>query len=149
MCTLVCMLVCMLVCSGICSVPLRFLTRSTRCGHVLSLAGVRSLVRMIDGDWVELEHPIKKDLHGVLIGRNGETRREIEADTRARLDIPRQNTSKDTIKIIGRKASVQAARSKIDEIIRNLDKVGLQMKSVCWIVSCVHLLSVMGCVCTV
>lgn len=67
---------------------------------------------------VSEEIAVPKAKHGVLIGRNGNTREEIQMDCHCTLLIPPQKPdSSDYVKLIGRKEGVDAAKKKINALL--------------------------------
>ncbi|KAI9709655.1 MAG: hypothetical protein M1812_007633 [Candelaria pacifica] len=68
--------------------------------------------------------------HRLLIGRGGETRRQIEAQFSVVLDIPRQTapeTTRSSVKLIGQPSSVENAKLHILEIVKDQEGETVQI----------------------
>ncbi len=55
-----------------------------------------------------------------MIGKGGATLRKIREETDTRIELPQENNSSDSIRIIGRKENVQKAREKILAIEKDM-----------------------------
>lgn len=61
---------------------------------------------------------VPTDKHRSLIGRGGETKKELEARFKVSIDIPRQGSEQTAIKITGLQNDVEAAKAHIAEITK-------------------------------
>lgn len=61
---------------------------------------------------------VPTDKHRSLIGRGGETKKELEAKFKVAIDIPRQGSEQSGIQITGQPKDVEAAKSHIIEITK-------------------------------
>lgn len=61
---------------------------------------------------------VPTDKHRSLIGRGGETKKELEAKFKVSIDIPRQGSEQTAIKITGLAKDVEAAKAHISEITK-------------------------------
>lgn len=66
---------------------------------------------------VSEEVAVTKEKHGFLIGREGNTREEIQMECHVTLLIPPQKSETDLVKLIGRKENISAAKEKIRTIM--------------------------------
>lgn len=61
---------------------------------------------------------VPTDKHRSLIGRGGETKKELEAKFKVSIDIPKQGSEQSAIKITGLPKDVDAAKSHIQELTK-------------------------------
>lgn len=66
-----------------------------------------------------IEVPTNK--HRSLIGRGGETKKDLEAKFKVSIDIPRQGTGQTGVKITGLPADVENARDHIQDLVKEQD----------------------------
>ncbi|KAK7477919.1 hypothetical protein BaRGS_00030828, partial [Batillaria attramentaria] len=66
---------------------------------------------------------IFKDFHKNIIGKGGANIRKIRDDTNTRIDLPSEHTDSDVITITGKRADVETARSRIEEIQKDLANI--------------------------
>lgn len=75
---------------------------------------------------------IASDKHGLLIGRNGDTRSKIEREFNVNLDIPRQHTggpAGSIVKVKGDPAAVEKATKYIFELVKDHEKTTIHVPS--------------------
>ncbi|KAI9151830.1 Vigilin 1 [Paramyrothecium foliicola] len=58
------------------------------------------------------------DQHRALIGRGGETKRQLESKFTVSIDVPRQGDGKTGVKIVGRPENIAKAKEHIDGLIK-------------------------------
>ncbi|KAK3998354.1 vigilin 1 [Cladorrhinum sp. PSN332] len=63
-----------------------------------------------------VEVPVEK--HRSLIGRGGDVKRNLEAQFKVSIDIPRQGSSQTGVKIVGQSADVEKAKAHIEDLIK-------------------------------
>ncbi|KAK3905250.1 hypothetical protein C8A05DRAFT_30936 [Staphylotrichum tortipilum] len=63
-----------------------------------------------------VEVPTEK--HRTLVGRGGETKRNLEAQFNVSIDVPRQGSSQTAVKIVGQAADVEKAKAHIENLIK-------------------------------
>jgi polyribonucleotide nucleotidyltransferase len=68
-----------------------------------------------DGDMLRLFVP--ESSFGALIGPKGESVRQLEANTGAKIKIPRENDAERAVRVLGDKAQIAAAVVAIEHII--------------------------------
>ncbi|EFX01085.1 RNA-binding effector protein [Grosmannia clavigera kw1407] len=70
---------------------------------------------------------VPRDKHRALIGRGGETRRQMEAKFSVTVDIPRQGEDRTEIKVTGLPANVEKAKEHIQSLVREQHSVTVQV----------------------
>lgn len=70
---------------------------------------------------------VPREKHRVLIGRGGETRRQIESQFSVTVDIPRQGDDRTEIKVTGLPANVDKAKAHIESLVREQHSVTVQV----------------------
>jgi rRNA processing protein Krr1/Pno1 len=60
---------------------------------------------------------VPKTRHGVLIGKKGKAREEIRFTTGVDVVVPNERDNSETIKLVGRKKNIDAAKERIDKMI--------------------------------
>lgn len=70
---------------------------------------------------------VPRDKHRALIGRGGETRRQMEAQFAVTVDIPRQGEDRTDIKVTGLPANVEKAKEHIQSLVREQHSVTVQV----------------------
>ncbi|KAI1815926.1 putative RNA binding effector protein Scp160 [Poronia punctata] len=63
-----------------------------------------------------LDVPVEK--HRTLIGRGGETKRQLESQFKVSIDIPRQGSQSTTVKVVGLPANVESAKEHIASLVK-------------------------------
>lgn len=63
-----------------------------------------------------LEVPVEK--HRTIVGRGGETKRNIETQFKVSIDVPRQGSNQTAVKIIGQAADVEKAKAHIQNMVK-------------------------------
>ena len=81
------------------------------------VAAIEAQARAKD-DQVTEHIDVPADKHRLLIGRGGETRRNLEAKFNVSLDIPRQGSDDTRIKVVGLPAEVAKAKAHIEELTK-------------------------------
>lgn len=72
-----------------------------------------------------LEVPIEK--HRSLIGRGGETKKQLESQLSVSIDIPRQGDGKTGVKITGRAENVSKAKEHIADLVKEEEGEAIQV----------------------
>lgn len=70
---------------------------------------------------------VPTDKHRSLIGRGGETKKDLEAKFAVSIDIPRQGTDQTGIKITGLPAAVEKAKAHILDLVKDQEGVTVQV----------------------
>ena len=70
---------------------------------------------------------VATDKHRSLIGRGGETKRQLESKLEVSIDIPRQGDGKTGVKITGRPEKVKAAREHIETLLKEQEGETVQV----------------------
>ncbi|CAG8959019.1 hypothetical protein HYFRA_00012179 [Hymenoscyphus fraxineus] len=70
---------------------------------------------------------VPTDKHRSLIGRGGDTKRDLEAKFKVSIDIPRQNSDETDVKITGLPADVQNAKAHILNLVKEQEGETLQV----------------------
>jgi rRNA processing protein Krr1/Pno1 len=60
--------------------------------------------------------PIEK--HRTIVGRGGETKRNLEAQFKVSIDVPRQGSGQTSVKIVGQAADVEKAKAHIQNLVK-------------------------------
>ncbi|KAK4128510.1 hypothetical protein N657DRAFT_652173 [Parathielavia appendiculata] len=60
--------------------------------------------------------PVEK--HRTIVGRGGETKRNLEAQFKVSLDVPRQGSGQTSVKIVGQSADVEKAKAHIQNLVK-------------------------------
>ena len=81
------------------------------------VAAIEAQARAKD-DQVTEHLDVPSDKHRLLIGRGGETRRNLEAQFNVSIDIPRQGSEDTRIKVVGLPAEVAKAKEHIENITK-------------------------------
>lgn len=63
-----------------------------------------------------LEVPVEK--HRTIVGRGGETKRNIETQFKVSIDVPRQGSNQTAVKIVGQAADVEKAKAHIQNMVK-------------------------------
>ncbi|KAL2168702.1 hypothetical protein VTG60DRAFT_6928 [Thermothelomyces hinnuleus] len=63
-----------------------------------------------------LDVPVEK--HRSIVGRGGETKRNIEAQFKVSIDVPRQGSGSTSVKIVGQSADVEKAKAHIEDLVK-------------------------------
>ncbi|KAF2009448.1 hypothetical protein BU24DRAFT_358013 [Aaosphaeria arxii CBS 175.79] len=97
---------------------------------------VEKIVQSIQSQVASLENQVTEtleistDKHRLLIGRGGETRRNLESQFNVQLDIPKQGTTgaaRSQIKITGEPAHVEKAKEHILELVKGQEGETIQV----------------------
>src|SRR6187402_2744156 len=70
---------------------------------------------------------IPTDKHRSLIGRGGETKKDLESKFKVSIDIPRQGSGQTGIKITGLPADVEKAKTHILELVKDQEGETVQV----------------------
>jgi polyribonucleotide nucleotidyltransferase len=70
---------------------------------------------------------VATDKHRSLIGRGGETKKELESKFRVSIDIPRQGSGQTSIKITGLPADVKQAKTHILDLVKDQEGETVQV----------------------
>ncbi|KAF2181087.1 hypothetical protein K469DRAFT_590305 [Zopfia rhizophila CBS 207.26] len=84
------------------------------------IASIQAQVATLDSQITEIID-VSPDKHRMLIGRGGETRRNLESQFNIQLDIPKQNTSgaaRSHVKITGKPSAVENAKQHILDLVK-------------------------------
>jgi polyribonucleotide nucleotidyltransferase len=84
------------------------------------VAAIKSQVSTLENQTTEILE-VSPDKHRLLIGRGGETRRQLESKFSVQLDIPKQTTqgaARSQVKITGEPAAVEKAKEHIQELVK-------------------------------
>ncbi|KAL2161967.1 hypothetical protein VTH06DRAFT_7752 [Thermothelomyces fergusii] len=63
-----------------------------------------------------LDVPVEK--HKSIVGLGGETKRNIEAQFKVSIDVPRQGSDSTNVKIVGQPADVEKAKAHIEDLVK-------------------------------
>eukprot|EP00047_Mylnosiga_fluctuans_P009858 m.13438 g.13438 ORF g.13438 m.13438 type:complete len:333 (-) comp2826_c0_seq1:272-1270(-) len=74
---------------------------------------------------------IAPNLHGVIVGRQGDTKRRIEAETRTVITVPRKGSTEQRIKVRGPPAGVESALARIELLVDDAVRKTLPSHFVC------------------
>ncbi|XP_025081209.1 vigilin-like [Pomacea canaliculata] len=77
---------------------------------------------MIESNYQAQVH-IFKDFHKNIIGKGGANIKKIRDETNTRIELPSEHAESDVITITGKKADVELARSKIEDIQKELANI--------------------------
>ncbi|KAI2468212.1 putative RNA binding effector protein Scp160 [Annulohypoxylon bovei var. microspora] len=81
------------------------------------IASIKGLVLERESQVAEsMEVPVEK--HRSLIGRGGETKRQLESQFNVSIDIPRQGSGLTGVKLVGQPADVEKAKDHISSLIK-------------------------------
>lgn len=70
---------------------------------------------------------VPTDKHRSLIGRGGETKKDLEAKLAVSIDIPRQGSEQTDIKITGMPAAVEKAKAHILDLVKDQEGITIQV----------------------
>ena len=70
--------------------------------------------------WVRHEMPFPSDKFGILLGKNGQTIKSIQGQTKAKINLPEKGSKATTISIVGTPAAVAAAEKDINRLLEPL-----------------------------
>lgn len=70
---------------------------------------------------------VPTDKHRSLIGRGGETKKELESKFKVSIDIPRQGNGQTGVKIVGLPADVEKAKSHILDLVKDQEGETIQV----------------------
>lgn len=70
---------------------------------------------------------VPTDQHRSLIGRGGETKRQLESKFTVSIDVPRQGDGKTGVKITGRPENVEKAKEHVEGLVKNQQGETLQV----------------------
>jgi rRNA processing protein Krr1/Pno1 len=93
------------------------------------VASIKSEVSALEKQVTETIE-VSPDKHRLLIGRGGETRRNLEAKFNVQLDIPKQNTTgpaRSQVKIIGAPEQVEEAKTHILDLVKGQEGETIQV----------------------
>ncbi|KAK4241471.1 hypothetical protein C8A03DRAFT_41085 [Achaetomium macrosporum] len=81
------------------------------------IAQIQAFVAEREGQITEvLDVPVEK--HRSLIGRGGETKKNLEAQFKVSIDVPRQGSGQTAVKIVGQSADVEKAKAHIQSLVK-------------------------------
>ncbi len=72
-----------------------------------------------------VEVPTEK--HRTLVGRGGETKRNLESQFNVSIDVPRQGSTHTAVKIVGQAADVEKAKAHIENLIKEQEGVTVEI----------------------
>ena len=72
-----------------------------------------------------VEVPTEK--HRTLVGRGGETKRNLEAQFNVSIDVPRQGSTHTAVRIVGQAADVEKAKAHIANLVKEQEGVTVQI----------------------
>ncbi|TVY81677.1 Vigilin, partial [Lachnellula suecica] len=81
------------------------------------IAAINEIVSTLDSQKTD-ELDIPTDKHRSLIGRGGETKKELEAKFKVALDIPRQGSGQTAVKITGQPDAVAKAKAHLQDLVK-------------------------------
>jgi predicted PilT family ATPase len=84
------------------------------------VAAIKSQVSALENQTTEILE-VSPDKHRLLIGRGGETRRQLESQFSVQLDIPKQTTqgaARSQVKLTGEPSAVEKAKEHIQELVK-------------------------------
>jgi rRNA processing protein Krr1/Pno1 len=81
------------------------------------IATINQMVSVLDSQQTD-EIDVPSEKHRSLIGRGGETKKELESKFKVTLDIPRQGSGQTGVKITGQPADVAKARAHIEDLVK-------------------------------
>ena len=90
------------------------------------LATIELMVSDLDSRTTEVID-VPTDKHRSLIGRGGDTKRELESTLKVSIDIPRQNSDETDVKITGKPEDVEKAKSHILNLVKEQEGETLQV----------------------
>jgi rRNA processing protein Krr1/Pno1 len=70
---------------------------------------------------------VSTDKHRSLIGRGGETKKDLESKFKVSIDIPRQGNGQTGVKIVGQPADVEKAKAHILNLVKNQEGETIQV----------------------
>ncbi|KAI1134137.1 putative RNA binding effector protein Scp160 [Hypoxylon sp. FL0543] len=81
------------------------------------IASIKALVAERESQITDtIEVPVEK--HRALIGRGGETKRQLESQLKVSIDIPRQGSGQTGVTLVGQPADVEKAKEHISTLIK-------------------------------
>jgi rRNA processing protein Krr1/Pno1 len=90
------------------------------------IAAMRQIIAERDSQTTEtIEVPTEK--HRSLIGRGGETKKDLESKFKVSIDIPRQGSGQTGVKIAGQPADVEKAKTHILDLIKGQEGETIQV----------------------
>ncbi|KAF2837623.1 hypothetical protein M501DRAFT_184129 [Patellaria atrata CBS 101060] len=93
------------------------------------IASIEALVRNRESQTTETLE-VAPEKHRLLIGRGGETRRNLEAQLHVNLDIPKQNTTgaaRSQVKITGNPSDVEKAKEHILSLVKEQEGITIDV----------------------
>ena len=90
------------------------------------VAAMQKIIVERDSQTVEtIEVPTDK--HRSLIGRGGETKKDLESKFKVSIDIPRQGSGQEGVKIVGQPDAVEKAKTHILDLIKDQEGETIQV----------------------
>ncbi|SPQ23207.1 a8852464-1541-4619-8e94-c6269f546201 [Thermothielavioides terrestris] len=90
------------------------------------IAQIKAFVEEREGQVTEvLDVPVDK--HRTLIGRGGEAKRNLEAQFKVSIDVPRQGSGQTAVKIVGQSADVEKAKAHIQSLVKEQEGETVQV----------------------
>ncbi|KFA76734.1 hypothetical protein S40288_07818 [Stachybotrys chartarum IBT 40288] len=90
------------------------------------IARIREIVAERENQVTEVVE-VPTDQHRSLIGRGGETKRQLESKFTVSIDVPRQGDGKTGVKITGRPENVEKAKEHVEGLVKNQQGETLQV----------------------
>jgi rRNA processing protein Krr1/Pno1 len=70
---------------------------------------------------------VPTEKHRSLIGRGGDTKRNLEAQLKVSIDIPRQGSGQTAVKIVGQPADVEKAKAHVESLVKEQEGETIQI----------------------
>lgn len=70
---------------------------------------------------------VPTEKHRSLIGRGGDTKRNLEAQLKVSIDIPRQGSGQTAVKIVGQPGDVEKAKAHIESLVKEQEGETIQI----------------------
>jgi rRNA processing protein Krr1/Pno1 len=90
------------------------------------IAAIQQIITERDSQTTEILE-IPTDKHRSLIGRGGETKKDLESKLSVSIDIPRQGSGQNAVKIVGLPANVKKAKAHILNLVKDQEGETVQV----------------------
>lgn len=90
------------------------------------IAAIQQIITERDSQTTEILE-IPTDKHRSLIGRGGETKKDLESKLSVSIDIPRQGSGQNAVKIVGLPANVEKAKAHILSLVKDQEGETVQV----------------------
>jgi hypothetical protein len=90
------------------------------------VAAIQEIIAELDSKTTQIVE-ISTDKHRSLIGRGGETKKDLESKFKVSIDIPRQGSGQSAIKIDGLPANVEKAKIHILDLVKDQEGETIQV----------------------